>query len=656
MDALSRLTAIFLLNALWQIALVTAVAMLLDRWLRGAPARYRHLLWTITLAAAIALPLASARWTRDTTAAQLTSAAANRDLGPIPMPPARRSQVAVRVSPAMSARAFLRRAVAGAHPAVRIPRTPARDVLVLYAAFLMIMLVRLVRAWLRTREIRGNVSLAQGSPLATRHSPLVRTLAAAADRAGASILWSSQVPGPVTVGARHPKIILPSRLLDPAAEDDLKAALAHELAHVRRRDYLCNLICEALLLPVAFHPLASIIKRRLSELRELACDELAASALNPASYARSLVRMAHQISGLPLPPRSRPDYTLGVFDADILEERVMRLLKPRASMRLAKCSLFTAALVIAAFCVAAAAFSMAPAQSSQTGETNPISPAPVGAVAGAVTGGVEGGVVGGVVAGIPGTVQDGAGRAISGGVSGGVVGGVPMAGTFKYAGKVYAYAGQASEAKTGSLTGIVVDDSGARIPKAEVKLVSRNTSFQQSVETDDTGNFSFDEVPAGRYTLEVTSSGMGAAVRSFQFKAEGQSPFFPFVLHPGDVTESAVVTAQGPANESKPTALGPHKLRIGGSVAAAKLIAGTHVSPEYPESARAKGIEGLVTLEATISADGVPTDIKVISSPDDSLTTAATDAVKQWRYQPTLLNGEPVEVVTTIAVDFRLQN
>jgi len=253
-------------------------------------------------------------------------------------------------------------------------------------------------------------------------------------------------------------------------------------------------------------------------------------------------------------------------------------------------------------------------------------------------------------------VKSGTSRAISGGVSGGVVGGVPVAGTFKYAGKVYAYRGQESEAKTGGLSGIVVDDSGARIPKAEVKLVSRNTSFQQSVETDDTGNFSFDEVPAGRYTLEVTSSGMGAAVRSFEFKAEGKSPYFPFVLHPGDVTESAVVTAQGPANQSKPTAMGPHKIRVGGAFTAAKLIAGTHVSPEYPESARAKGIEGLVTLEATISTDGVPTDIKIVTSPDESLSQAATDAVKQWRYQPTLLNGEPVEVVTMIAVDFRLQN
>ena len=663
MDALSRLTVVFLLNALWQIALLTAVAMLLDRWLRAAPARYRHLLWVMTLVAASTLPLISARRTSGSTAPLGTSATAAGRTSEFSLPVTvqnRPGPQAGKTAPALtaSARTSLRRAMAGAHPAISVPRMPARAVFVLYAAFLFVMLVRFARAWRRTSDIRRSASPVHGLPLVTWPSSLDRTLAAAL-RVRASILWSSRVAGPVTVGARRPAIILPTRLLEPAAQDDLKAALAHEIAHVRRRDYLCNLICELLLLPVAFHPLASIVRRRLGEVRELACDELAASALNPASYARSLVRMAHQISGLALPAAPRPDYTLGVFDADILEERVMRLVKPRASMRLAKCSLFGAALCIAASCVAAAAFSMAPAQAvqtGQTGETNQITSAPAGAVAGTVEGGVPGGVVGGVVAGVPGSVKSGTSRAISGGVSGGVVGGVPVAGTFKYAGKVYAYRGQESEAKTGGLSGIVVDDSGARIPKAEVKLVSRNTSFQQSVETDDTGNFSFDEVPAGRYTLEVTSSGMGAAVRSFEFKAEGKSPYFPFVLHPGDVTESAVVTAQGPANQSKPTAMGPHKIRVGGAFTAAKLIAGTHVSPEYPESARAKGIEGLVTLEATISTDGVPTDIKIVTSPDESLSQAATDAVKQWRYQPTLLNGEPVEVVTMIAVDFRLQN
>lgn len=87
---------------------------------------------------------------------------------------------------------------------------------------------------------------------------------------------------------------------------------------------------------------------------------------------------------------------------------------------------------------------------------------------------------------------------------------------------------------------------------------------------------------------------------------------------------------------------------------AAKLIERTF--PVYPESARSAGLQGLVVLEADITPEGVPTDLKVISSPGDDLGKAAVDAVQKWRYKPTLLNGNPVEVVTTISVDFRLQD
>ena len=78
--------------------------------------------------------------------------------------------------------------------------------------------------------------------------------------------------------------------------------------------------------------------------------------------------------------------------------------------------------------------------------------------------------------------------------------------------------------------------------------------------------------------------------------------------------------------------------------------------PEYPESARSNGIQGIVMLEAVISMEGVPLSLHVVQSPDRALSDAAMGAVKQWRYEPTRLNGEPVEVVTEIAVRFKLEN
>jgi TonB family protein len=441
----------------------------------------------------------------------------------------------------------------------------------------------------------------------------------------------------VTAGVRGPTVILPASLLGPNEREDLAAALAHEMAHVCRRDYLWNLIYELLFLPVAFHPLALLIIRRLGDTRELACDELAAKVLGTSIYAKSLVRLAHDMSrrvGAAL----AANYTLGVFDANILEERVMKLLNPRAGGHLAKLSLFLAAFLISSLSFAAVHFSFGIAQDA--------APSPTGAT----SGGVSGGIGYAVGYGVSGTISGG----VSGGVTGGVKAGVSGAAPGPPATAKTASPSQ-SENKTGSLAGIVVDSSGARIPKAEVRLVSRNNAFQKSVESDETGNFSFDDVPAGRYTLEVSSTGMGGVFRSFEFKAEGEPPFFPFVLHPGSVSETVSVTAKSPHSlGDKAAKAGPNRIRVGGAVQAAKLIEGAQ--PSYPAAAKSRGVQGAVVLEATISAEGGVADLKVISSPDDDLAKASLDAVREWRYQPTLLNGDPVQVVTTVSVNFTLQD
>ena len=98
----------------------------------------------------------------------------------------------------------------------------------------------------------------------------------------------------------------------------------------------------------------------------------------------------------------------------------------------------------------------------------------------------------------------------------------------------------------------------------------------------------------------------------------------------------------------------PSRLRIGGNVEAAKII--TKIQPVYPESAKSAGISGTVVLHAVIGMDGRPLALHVMSSQiDPDLARAAVEAVSQWRYQPTLLNGDPIEVDTTIMVNFTLQ-
>ena len=95
------------------------------------------------------------------------------------------------------------------------------------------------------------------------------------------------------------------------------------------------------------------------------------------------------------------------------------------------------------------------------------------------------------------------------------------------------------------------------------------------------------------------------------------------------------------------------RITIGPLPQAAKLI--TKVDPVYPEMARQAQIQGVVKLSAIIDKDGRVANLQV-NSGHPLLVPAAIDAVKQWRYQPTLLNGEPVEVRTDLDVNFALVN
>jgi len=109
----------------------------------------------------------------------------------------------------------------------------------------------------------------------------------------------------------------------------------------------------------------------------------------------------------------------------------------------------------------------------------------------------------------------------------------------------------------------------------------------------------------------------------------------------------SVVAAPPPPPPPPPA----ERIRVGGQVQSAKLA--NQARPVYPPLARQARIQGTVKLEAVISKDGTIEELKVVSG-HPLLIQAALDAVKQWRYQPTLLNGVPVEVITTIDVNFTL--
>jgi protein TonB len=92
-------------------------------------------------------------------------------------------------------------------------------------------------------------------------------------------------------------------------------------------------------------------------------------------------------------------------------------------------------------------------------------------------------------------------------------------------------------------------------------------------------------------------------------------------------------------------------MRVGGDVEASRLLFGP--KPLYPPIAKVTRTQGTVRIQASIGRDGSIRNLQLISGPP-LLVAAAIEAVRQWRYKPTLLNGEPVEVITEIAVNFAL--
>jgi TonB family protein len=94
----------------------------------------------------------------------------------------------------------------------------------------------------------------------------------------------------------------------------------------------------------------------------------------------------------------------------------------------------------------------------------------------------------------------------------------------------------------------------------------------------------------------------------------------------------------------------PLRIRIGGNVQLANLI--HKVNPTYPDEAKATHTKGTVVLHVVLATDGTPKEVQLVSG-DPVLGKAAIDAVRQWQYRPTLLNGNPVEVDTTISIEFR---
>jgi beta-lactamase regulating signal transducer with metallopeptidase domain len=324
----------YIANALWQIPLLAACAWSLLRVMKAGPAT-QHYLWLAVLALAVLLP------------ARGIGTDAAMELPPVG------DRVSSGFASGMDESALLDRSgqtakIAALHfPArvgnVRLSAMAAHAIVGIYVAGVLLGLVRLGYGWHGARQlVRQSREISwtpEEAPKAMPETTLRRTMDSLARIAVGTnaklpqIRESGDVSSPAVVGAMAPVLLLP---VDFArhSDDQITAALCHELAHVRRRDYLVNMVCQIAALPVSWHPVTGVVQRSIGRSREMICDSIAARQMcSESSYAKCLLALAQSmVGGRELAERAQ---ALGLFsNGKTLEERVMRLMERKSVMSL----------------------------------------------------------------------------------------------------------------------------------------------------------------------------------------------------------------------------------------------------------------------------------------------------------------------------------
>ncbi len=482
------------------------------------------------------------------------------------------------------------------------PAWPRKLPTVMWITGAIAMLARVIAGHLRLRTLFGKAELIRDAAWLANAQ---ETAASIGFRREVLLKRSSATDVPLSYGLIRATVLLPGES-ESWTEERRRVVLAHEMIHARRLDSLWGLVAQCALAVNWFNPLAWLAARQFRKEQERSCDDAVVAAGTASTvYAGHLVDLARSIA--------IPEPALGMAERFDLEGRVHALLDPSrrreaASKRMCG-AMFLAALALILPLAAVRAQSIARPQASAAVPTK--------------------------IAEV--STQE---VAISKPVRRAPV-------------REHATATEEPQiAATSGVKGSVYDPSGAVIPSATITLKNTASSKEEVVLTAPDGSFQLLGIPAGDYRVTVRVKGFATYQTVLMLEA-GSPATMNAHLALGDGEESMLIVATRPENLSAAVGATSSAIRVGGMVQPFYLI--KKVTPVYPADAKKEGVEGTVLLRAIISKSGSLLHVvPVNSSIDPRLVSAAMDAVSQWAYQPTLLNGEPVEVITTITVAFRL--
>jgi beta-lactamase regulating signal transducer with metallopeptidase domain len=288
----------YVVNAVWQVAVLASAGWGLSRLVKRAGPELQHKIWVATLMLATFVPA--------TPVIQYYFAH-----------PASKGQVgwaSLTVVAQLSARHIPLR---GSDLIVQ----PIALYLVsgLYIAAVLFCFLRLCWVLHRTAALVRHADAASTEP---DYAGLWHTSKERLSVPSADLLRSREVSGPVTAGLWRPVLLLPATFMQDYSRTEFLAAVAHECAHMKRDDFRKNVFYEIASLFTAFHPLTWFIKSQIAQTREMVCDRIAAEQLpDRRAYALSLLQLASKMQAA----TSAVSHAMGMFDARILERRIMSL-------------------------------------------------------------------------------------------------------------------------------------------------------------------------------------------------------------------------------------------------------------------------------------------------------------------------------------------
>lgn len=493
----------------------------------------------------------------------------------------------------------------------------------IWALGVLLQSARLAGAWWRTERVRrADVREPDGVVAAV----FERTRAGLGLRRAVLLFESPWIDTPTVIGWLRPTVLLPIGAFTGLSMQQVEAVLAHELAHIRRHDYVINGLQHLAEAVFFYHPAVWWLSRQIRIEREHCCDDVAVEACGDAvTYARALTVLEEA-------RHDRPGFALAATGGSLIG-RVRRLVgRPQHEGRPAFSVLAGIAIVLVVAGVASARAYQRPVQGLQ-GEAEPagstLSETIHVALPQAPGRDVTPTAPPPPPPPPPGSNADQERPPLR-------VGGV-----IKEPNKVHhvnpIYPEAAREAGV----------SGVVILEAMIEADGSVSNLKVLRSIPELDQAAINAVRQWRYTPTLLN---GQPVRvvmtvtvNFTLRARGAQP--------DERAEAVRVDGLRNRVSGRPAADPVEIPRVGGEVRAPVKV--RNVNPAYPRDAMDANVSGVVIMEATLDVEGNVTDVQVVRSVP-MLDQAAIDAVRQWKYAPAVVNGQPSPVVMTVTVNFSL--